>query len=491
MKDFSRKPYLSKSYRDMMDKTPNAQMWSQVIEAQSEFEKPYLHAPGDYQVMQYLHPPAPSISFDVPDFDFSFDVYNPAETPVQDMYRKPIWDIYSSASIIVPGESGYVNIKYGWYPFTWEISGKGFTLERSKTWDRCNIVHVADDAEGYATITVTDHYYKNQAIGYVFDGAELLWDNVNSVKVLGISDSGTVYITGGTAPYDWVLAHEYGQGFAITDAQTLAGDLDNVVTSDATAYGRTLITVTDAALTEVTGRVHGNWREDWEGSPENSVHVWEDWGKTWLDTSFVDYSIVDVGGAYGKVLSYELYLDEQNIWNSYNSLVFENSELEIPLNLGNYSGFACEAYLANFTPTTFTSDDCPTGACTDASSWHMAVWVWIEFGWRVVGGGSNYNYSLYGLSTGARCRTNYDSEEEVWNCSYETSERESFATFITRLANWNSLQNLLQGDPVLWGNGNYELTDIALGLYLSNYAYDDFGAMNMKAYFSDIVLTPV
>jgi len=65
-----------------MDEKTNKEVWAKIIEKQSEFEKPYIHKAGEYNEMQYLHPTIPGISWDVPDFDFPFDPYDPSTLEV-------------------------------------------------------------------------------------------------------------------------------------------------------------------------------------------------------------------------------------------------------------------------------------------------------------------------------------------------------------------------------------------------------------------------
>jgi len=53
MREWNRKPYISKSYFDMMKKVTNRAKWNQKLEKQSEFEKPYRDE--DYAEMQHYH----------------------------------------------------------------------------------------------------------------------------------------------------------------------------------------------------------------------------------------------------------------------------------------------------------------------------------------------------------------------------------------------------------------------------------------------------
>jgi hypothetical protein len=76
MKEFGRKPYIAKSYDEMMKRVNNPQVWwAGIVEYHSEFEKPY--ADDSYGAMQHYRPSWPGISFDVIDFDFPIDPYGP------------------------------------------------------------------------------------------------------------------------------------------------------------------------------------------------------------------------------------------------------------------------------------------------------------------------------------------------------------------------------------------------------------------------------
>ena len=315
---------------------------------------------------------------------------------------------------------------------------------------------------------------------------ELLWDAVNSVEVLGTTDSGIVYIRGGNPPYDWVLTHEYGQGFAITDAQTPVDDRDNEVTTDATAYGRTLITVTDADVVVVSGRVHGNWREDWEADPLSSVHAWNDMIYSSRAGGYLEASVVSFGGE--KIVKNEVQINTDGWWIYSYPYINLTVSPEIPLNLGRYSGFECKAYLVSLSPQTFTAANC-TANCPgdDSLSYRFIAYVTFEIDWRPIGGSSNN--TGYGFYTSVRCQYN----EVTKLCDYSLEGGESFATFIARIGSWSSLQAKLWGTSVPWGNSGYEIVQLFPGLYLEmgGFAVTAHGTTNIQAYHSDIVLTPV
>lgn len=70
MKEYGRKPYLCKSYHEMMNKTSNISMWNQIKQKHSEFEKPYFHRAGEYAEMQHYFPNLPGLS-GIPSFSLS------------------------------------------------------------------------------------------------------------------------------------------------------------------------------------------------------------------------------------------------------------------------------------------------------------------------------------------------------------------------------------------------------------------------------------
>jgi len=70
MKEYGRKPYLSKNYWEMMHRKTNSEVWAKTLEKHSEFEKPYQYKAGEYPQMQHYRPTIPGLSFDVEGFDF-------------------------------------------------------------------------------------------------------------------------------------------------------------------------------------------------------------------------------------------------------------------------------------------------------------------------------------------------------------------------------------------------------------------------------------
>jgi len=75
MRDYSRKPYISKTYKDLMRRAPWSAMQEQELRKQSEFEKPYKDQ--TYNEMQHYDPGFPGISFDSPNWDFPWNTGDP------------------------------------------------------------------------------------------------------------------------------------------------------------------------------------------------------------------------------------------------------------------------------------------------------------------------------------------------------------------------------------------------------------------------------
>jgi len=61
MKEYGKKPYLAKSYWEMINKTSNSAMWNQIKAKHSEMEKPYRHKAGEYPEMQHYYPNLPGM----------------------------------------------------------------------------------------------------------------------------------------------------------------------------------------------------------------------------------------------------------------------------------------------------------------------------------------------------------------------------------------------------------------------------------------------
>ncbi len=99
MKEYGRKPYLCKSYHEIMNKTSNSSMWNQIKQKHSEFEKPYFHRAGEYAEMQHYFPNLPGLS-GIPSFSLSGVKFDDMRfdhpwmgRPVDDALAWPTWMI--------------------------------------------------------------------------------------------------------------------------------------------------------------------------------------------------------------------------------------------------------------------------------------------------------------------------------------------------------------------------------------------------------------
>lgn len=113
--------------------------------------------------------------------------------------------------------------------------------------------------------------YPDQCV-YSFAGINKpVWDSENSVEELVPGTNGTVYVTGGYAPYKWTISGaEFsfdGQGLT-----TVEGHGDNIdVYASNNACGSATIKVTDLCDTEVQGTVTAQILDmewDWDNSPQ-------------------------------------------------------------------------------------------------------------------------------------------------------------------------------------------------------------------------------
>lgn len=77
MREFFRKPYLSKNYDEMMTRRTNSEAWQNTVEQHSEFEKPYQEP--NYSKMQHYRSTGPGYGPDLLKFDMPEDPYGPVE----------------------------------------------------------------------------------------------------------------------------------------------------------------------------------------------------------------------------------------------------------------------------------------------------------------------------------------------------------------------------------------------------------------------------
>jgi hypothetical protein len=122
MKEWGRKPYISKSYHDMMKKVTNRAKWNQRLEKQSEFEKPYKDE--NYAEMQHYHSKSNSHlpGADYPDMPVSGIPFDTCED-----IKNKILEIQSNRKL---GYMMYVSKTYEYLWYLWDLNncGTGYWL---------------------------------------------------------------------------------------------------------------------------------------------------------------------------------------------------------------------------------------------------------------------------------------------------------------------------------------------------------------------------
>jgi len=153
-----------------------------------------------------------------------------------------------------PGEV-VVFLDGGCPPFTWGISGTGFTLDYAATNSRRNRVHGTADNE--VSVTVEDSCGQTASVSSCdCAGDNVAYDSVNSDETVDQNGTATIIVTGGCGPFTWSVE---GTGFSIPASTESRG---NTLTADDTACGTATITVTDACGDSCEGIVRcteGRW----------------------------------------------------------------------------------------------------------------------------------------------------------------------------------------------------------------------------------------
>lgn len=279
MKEMGRKPYLSKSYREMMTKTSNMAIWNQIKQKHSEFEKPYLYKAGEYAEMQHYYPNLPGLSFtNLPglsftDIKFDHPWMNEQVPNVKGM--KGIGTVsFPGCEFEFPGLFSGINRceikcevldeRSRWYDGTptdpivsWEA--KNGTITESDMYHAC--VRANEDApygQWVELIATTKSGATCRGFAWVegndccVPDAAMAWDSGTSAETVAREASVTVAITGNNTPFTWSVS---GTGFTLDNATTTG--LTNTLNADATACGSATITVTGCDETVITGYVRG------------------------------------------------------------------------------------------------------------------------------------------------------------------------------------------------------------------------------------------
>jgi len=165
-----------------------------------------------------------------------------------------------------PGEV-VVFLDGGCSPFTWTISGTGFTLDYAATNSRRNRVH-NDGAASCITVAITVEDSCGQiaevsiSICVCATEDDVAYDTTNSDEmidqgIVGTDATATIIVTDGCGPFSWEVS---GTGFTLAAASTTSRT--NTLIADGTACGSATITVTDTCEDSCTGYVRcttGQW----------------------------------------------------------------------------------------------------------------------------------------------------------------------------------------------------------------------------------------
>jgi len=276
MKEMGRKPYLSKSYREMMTKTSNMAIWNQIKQKHSEFEKPYLYKAGEYSEMQHYYPNLPGFSFS--DIKFDHPWMNEQVPNVKGM-KGVVTVSFPGCEFEIPGLFSGINRceikcevldeRSRWSDGTptdpivsWEA--KNGTITESDMYHAC--VRANEDApygQWVELIATTKSGATCRGFAWVegndccVPDAAMAWDYGTSAATVARSASVTVAITGNNTPFTWSVS---GTGFTLDEVTTTG--LTNTLNADASACGSATITVTGCDSKVAIGYVRcttGQW----------------------------------------------------------------------------------------------------------------------------------------------------------------------------------------------------------------------------------------
>jgi hypothetical protein len=172
-------------------------------------------------------------------------------------YGTIAWDYATSDDSIAVDGTAVVAIAGSGGPFTWAVTGTGYTLAESTTTGLTNQLNAASNACGDAEITVTNAF-GDSATGTVAGPVNaVLWDDDTSDDTVLRNGSAVIAINGTCGPFTWAVT---GTGFSMENPTTTG--LTNQLNADGTACGVAEITVTNAQGLSATGYVratYGSW----------------------------------------------------------------------------------------------------------------------------------------------------------------------------------------------------------------------------------------
>ena len=285
MKEYFRKPWLSKSYHEMMSKNSNAAVWVQIKSKHSEMEKPYRHSAGQYAEMQHYFPNLPGLP-GIPSFSLSGVKFDDMRfdhpwmgRPVDDASKmgiswgEPVCSDNPSIACYRPNQTNCwvadcafhvigVGAKSGW---GW--GGPAKCKDIKVYWDRRKIcVKTGEDPGDDCVITITvlgeDGDTGTINVGKCpspYACAYLVWDYGTSAETIDQNNFVTIAVKADPPQDDpsmyllkWAVS---GIGFSLENVTTQG--FTNTLYADETACGLATITVTDYCGTSITGYVRG------------------------------------------------------------------------------------------------------------------------------------------------------------------------------------------------------------------------------------------
>ena len=293
-REFGRKPYMSKSYREMMKRETNFARWTTpifpktakgipplaeaewytLVEKHSEFEKPYRFDAGEYPEMQhYVGPDNPYVpwEWDTPIIDddpsgdgdtfwqflgcgFVFPGLFPTIKRCEEKCEE-LDEHYMSHRATGPGVSPDDPIVL-WQGFNGDVTMATPLKGCIRAWPDVK------DGQMVRLVATTESGHHCHGFAWVkgTECCDLGWDSDGSISTIGREDSGVVKITGTQSPFQWSVT---GTGFSLAQAETYG--LTNTLITDATACGHAEITVSDAEpdCDPVIGTVNATEGSQW------------------------------------------------------------------------------------------------------------------------------------------------------------------------------------------------------------------------------------
>lgn len=296
MKDYGRKTYLAKNYKELMTRSSNAAIWNQIKQRHSEHEKPYRAK--SYAKMQHYFPNLPSMTPSDRRFDHPW-----MGRPVDDAKKiaETVYLGFLGCGFEFPGlfpsvakcETRCVYLD-NWHMHSKTPGGPLVPDDPIVSWEAKNGVITESDMFHACIKADADAPYGQwvELIATTKSGAtcrgfawvegdeccsyDLAYDYGTSAATVARNDSCTVAITGSDGPFNWSVS---GTGFTLDNATTTG--LTNTLNADGTACGSATITVTDTCSGSATGYVRcttGQWVDNGAGCTVPGPYTSKDTG---------------------------------------------------------------------------------------------------------------------------------------------------------------------------------------------------------------------